>query len=244
MQKKTSDVSQYTRDALPAYQQIKNYVLDQIQHGVWREGDLIPTELSLCETFRVSRMTVNRALRELTADQLLVRYKGSGTYVAQPKFQSTLIEIRNIAQDVRDRGHRHTSKVLHTGSLTASKAQAQRFRIRCGTILLHSIIVHHENDIPIQIEDRLVDSTVAPDYLEQDWSTMTPNQYLMRVAPLPTGQYTIEVRLPDKKIADSLDIPTSQPCLVMDRITFSNNVFTSQATMWHPGNRYKFTGNI
>ncbi|MNW05358.1 UTRA domain protein [compost metagenome] len=73
---------------------------------------------------------------------------------------------------------------------------------------------------------------------------MTPNEYLMRVAPLPTGQYTIEVRLPTKDIAEPLDIPLSQPCLVMDRITFSNHVFTSHATMWHPGNRYKFAGKI
>ncbi|GAB2913206.1 histidine utilization repressor [Paralcaligenes sp. KSB-10] len=229
-------------DVQPAYQQIKNYVLEQIQNGVWKEGDLIPTELALCETFNVSRMTVNRALRELTTDQLLVRYKGSGTFVAQPKFQSTLIEIRSIAQDIRDRGHRHSSKVLQLESLPANDIQARRFQIAPETKLFRSVIVHYENDIAIQIEDRLVDSSVAPDYLEQNWETQTPNEYLMRVAPLPSGQYTIEVRLPTKEIAAPLDIPVSQPCLVMDRITFSNRAFTSNATMWHPGNRYKFAG--
>ncbi|HUG57429.1 MAG TPA: histidine utilization repressor [Candidimonas sp.] len=231
-------------ETLPVYQQIKNYVLDQIQSGAWQEGDLIPTELALCETFKVSRMTVNRALRELTNDQLLVRYKGSGTYVAQPKFQSTLIEIRSIAQDIRERGHRHSSRVISLNTLSATETQAKRFQIAPKTTLFHSVIVHYENEVPIQIEDRVVDAAVAPDYLDQDWQRMTPNEYLMRVAPLPTGQYTIEVRLPTKDIAEPLDIPLSQPCLVMDRITFSNHVFTSHATMWHPGNRYKFAGKI
>lgn len=228
----------------PAYQQIKDYVREQIQSGAWQEGDLIPTELSLCAAFQVSRMTVNRALRELTADQLLVRYKGSGTYVAQPKFQSTLIEIRSIAQDIRDRGHSHTSRVIRLDTLTASEAQSRRFKIASKAPLFHSVIVHYENELPIQIEDRVVDAAVAPDYLEQDWQQMTPNEYLMRVAPLPTGLYTIEVGLPTKEVAAALDIPLSQPCLVMDRVTFSNHAFTSHATLWHPGNRYKFTGKI
>lgn len=230
--------------SVPAYQQIKNYVLEQIQSGVWQEGDLIPTELALCEIFNVSRMTVNRALRELTADQLLVRYKGSGTYVAQPKFQSTLIEIRSIAQDIRERGHRHSSKVVSLTRLTATDAQSRRFGIKARAALFHSVIVHYENEIPIQIEDRVVDADVAPDYLEQDWKGMTPNEYLMRVAPLPTGQYTIEVKMPADDIALLLDISLSQPCLVMDRTTYSNNAFTSHATMWHAGNRYKFAGKI
>ncbi len=185
--------------AEPAYLKIKNHVLSQIQNGVWQEGDLIPTEMALCEQFQVSRMTVNRALRELTGDQLLVRIKGSGTYVAQPKFQSTLIEIRSIAQDIRERGHRHTSRVLQLDTKAASKVQLQRFGLAAGTQLFHSLIIHHDNGIPIQLEDRVVDASIAPDYLKQDWELMTPNEYLMRVAPLPTGDYTIEVRFPLRK---------------------------------------------
>lgn len=230
--------------AEPVYLKIKNYVLAQIQNGVWQEGDLIPTEMALCEQFSVSRMTVNRALRELTADQLLIRIKGSGTYVAQPKFQSTLIEIRSIAQDIRERGHRHTSRVLSLDSITASASQSQRFGIAPGATLFHSVIVHYDNDTPIQLEDRVVDAAMAPDYLRQNWEQMTPNEYLMRVAPLPTGDYTIEVRFPTSSIATSLDIPTEQPCLLMNRSTYSKAKFTSQATLWHPGNRYRFTGKI
>lgn len=230
--------------ALPAYLRIKNYVLEKLQRGEWREGDLIPTERALCDMFGVSRMTVNRALRELTNDGLLVRYKGSGTYVAPPKYQTTLIEVRNIAQDIHERGHQHSSTVLHTGSLQATPEQIRAFRLAAGATLFHSVIVHHENGIPIQVEDRLVDASVAPDYLKQDWTEMTPNEYLMRVAPMPSGEYSIEVRQPDKTIAECLDIAVSQPCLVMDRTTYSNQAFTTHVTMWHPGNRYKFTGTI
>lgn len=189
-------------------------------------------------------MTVNRALRELTTDKLLVRIKGSGTYVAQPKFQSTLIEIRSIAQDIRERGHQHSCQVLSVERLQASPAQARLYGIAPGSALFHSIIVHAENGLPIQYEDRLVDAHMAPDYMEQDWSQITPNEYLLRVAPLPTGFYSIEVLVPPARIAQALHMKEQQPCLVMDRRTFSSEQFTTHARLWHPGDRYKFTGKM
>lgn len=232
------------RSALPAYQRIKDFVLEQIGNGTWQEGDVIPTELALCERFGVSRMTVHRALRELTADQVLVRYQGSGTYVAPSKIQSTLIEIRSIAQDIRDRGHVHSCQVLLLERTRATGAQARRFRLKAHAPLFRSILVHYENSAPIQMEDRVVDAARIPGYLDQDWSSTTPNEYLMHTAPAPTGRYTIEVMLPPQEIASRLDIPLSQPCLVLDRTTFSGGVFASQAVMWYPGNRYKLAGNI
>ncbi|NCW44999.1 MAG: GntR family transcriptional regulator, partial [Gemmatimonadaceae bacterium] len=68
---------------LPAYQRVKRYVLDRIQRGAWQEGDAIPGEEALAREFGVSRMTVNRALRELSDEQIVERVQGSGTYVAQ-----------------------------------------------------------------------------------------------------------------------------------------------------------------
>lgn len=242
--KRDPEIQPYLDSSIPAYQQIKNYVLDQIQRSVWREGDMIPTELALCERFKVSRMTVNRALRELAADGLLLRYKGSGTFVAPQKIQSTLVEIRNIADDIRARGNTYHGAVLHTGTCQASTAQARRFEIRENSLLFRSIIVHHENTLPVQLEDRLVDARIIPDYLSQDWTHMTPNEYLTRCAPMPTGHYSLEARLPTREVMQALEVSHSEPCLVLDRITRSGGVFVSQATMWHPGSRYRFTGEL
>lgn len=232
-----------TLENQPIYLQIKNFVLEKILSGEWREGYLMPTELALCEQFSVSRMTVNRALRELSNDGLLIRIKGSGTYVAKPKYQSTLIEIRSIAQDIRERGHIHSSQVLSVESLTATADQAKAYDIPKDSPLFRSIIVHLENENPIQYEDRLVDASIAPDYLKQDWRFITPNEYLTRVAPLPKGFYTIEMQLPTAKIAQALHMELQQPCLLMSRTTSSGGRFTSFARMWHPGDRYKFSGS-
>lgn len=237
-------IKKHRKTAVPAYQQIKNYVLEQIQQGIWTEGDLIPTEHALCKLFDVSRMTVNRALRELTAEQWLVRYKGSGTFVASHKLQTTLIEIGNIADEIKKRGNRHSSQVLRIGKVYANAAQAKLFSIKPNTLLYHSLIVHLENERPVQVEDRLVNSKVAPEYLSQDWERTTPNEYLMEKAPLPTGRYSLEARLPTKEIALALDMRETEPCLVMDRITYSRKKFTTHVTMWHPGDRFRYAGRV
>lgn len=237
-------VTQRVERAIPAYQRIKDYVLQQIHSGVWTEGEMIPTELALCKQFGVSRMTVHRALRELTSDQVLLRYQGSGTYVAPAKIPSTLIEIRSIAQDIRDRGHEHSCRVLRLDKAKASTAQAKHFGLSTGAPLFRSVIVHYENTVPIQLEDRVVDARRLPDYLQQDWSQTTPNEYLMKMAPAPTGRYTIEVKLPPAEVAEPLDITPEQACLVLDRSTFSGGAFASQAVMWYPGNRYKLAGQV
>mgnify|MGYP006177706231 CR=1 FL=1 len=187
---------------------------------------------------------VRDALGRLRDVGLVYSRQGSGTYVAQPKFQSTLIEIRSIAQDIRERGHQHSCQVLSMERLHASPSQARLYGIAPGAALFHSIIVHAENGLPIQYEDRLVDAQMAPDYMEQDWSQITPNEYLVRVAPLPTGFYSIEVLVPPTGIAQALHMKEQQPCLVMDRRTFSSDQFTTHARLWHPGDRYKFTGKM
>ena len=56
--------------AMPAYEQIKRYVIARIEEGVWKPGGLIPSEAELVKEFGVARMTVSRALRELTTERV------------------------------------------------------------------------------------------------------------------------------------------------------------------------------
>lgn len=231
-------------ETTPIFQRIKDYLLSQIANGTWKEGDVIPSEQALVKQFGVSRMTVNRAVRELTSEQVLTRRQGSGTYVAQQKVQATLVEIRSIADEIRARGHAHRSSLQQLERSKASELLARQFDLPPGHLLFHSVIVHFENGVPIQVEDRWANPQLAPDYMEQDFSCITPNEYLMRAAPLQDATYSIEALPAPRDIADMLAIDTRQPCLVLRRQTRSNGQVASLATMWHPGHRYQFTGSV
>lgn len=229
---------------VPAFLHIKHYLLAQIREGYWKEGDAIPSEQALAKQFGVSRMTVNRAVRALTDEQILSRIQGSGTYVAQHKYQATLVEIRSIAEEVRARGHRHRSELHLLERGKASELMAYPFGMKPGQPLFHSVIVHFENDVPIQVEDRWVNPAVAPDYMQQDFSAITPNEYLMAAAPLQGVNYSIEALSSPREIAEMLQIAAKEPCLVLKRRTLSKGAVASVATMWHPGSRYQFAGSF
>lgn len=228
----------------PAFQRIKDHVLARIGEGAWNEGDAIPPEMRLAEQFGVSRMTVNRALNELEAEGVLTRRKGAGTYVAPRKYQATLVEIRSIADEIRMRGHRHRSVLYRLERQRATKAMAAQFGLAPRGMLFHSLILHYENDTPIQVEDRWVNPALVPAYLELDFGAVTANEHLMKVAPLQRVEYQIEARLPTAEVAGMLAIAADEPALVLRRRTFSRDAVASLAVLWHPGSRYQFAGTL
>ena len=240
-----SSLEEYTaQDSTPIFQRIKDYLVGEIVAGRRKEGDLVPSEQALVRQFGVSRMTVNRAVRELTAEGVLTRRQGSGTYVAPQKYQATLVEIRNIADEIRSRGRTHRSQVRLLREEPAGDELAAGFELAPGLSLYHSVIVHFENDVPIQVEDRWVNPACAPHYLEQDFSTITPNEHLVAAAPLQGATYGIEAQPAPDEIAGMLAIAGGRPCLVLHRRTTSGGRVASVATMWHPGHLARFTGSV
>ena len=235
---------QIAQDSTPIFQRIKDYLLGEIAAGRWKEGDVVPSEQALVRQFGVSRMTVNRAVRELTTEQVLTRRQGSGTFVAPQKYQATLVEIRSIADEIRARGHTHRSSLQLLEHVRGSDLLALQFELEAGAMLFHSVIVHFENELPIQVEDRWVNPACAPAYLEQDFTTITPNEHLMKAAPLQSATYSIEALSPPREIADMLALDARQCCLVLKRRTRALSRVASVVTMWHPGQRYQFAGSV
>ncbi len=228
----------------PAYLRIKNWLLSHIEAGEWREGDRIPSEPELARRFKVARMTVNRAVRELAAVHLLVRTPGSGTFVAPPRHESTLVEIRTIADEIRRGGGVHSSDVKGLSEVRAEKALATELGVAEGQPLFHSVLLHRANGVPVQLEERWVVPDAAPGYLEQDFVRITPSEYLMRVAPLARVVYRIEARLPDDATRALLALAAGEPCLFLHRCTYSRGRAASAANLWYPGNRYRLTGHL
>ncbi|CAN7430689.1 histidine utilization repressor [Trinickia sp. LjRoot230] len=228
----------------PAYQGIKDFILARIHAGEWGEGDQVPSENELAREFKVARMTVNRALRELTAEQVLTRVQGAGTFVARPKYESTLVAIRSISDEIAARGHRHRASVLALGATVADAALAEEIQVKAGSPIFHSRLLHFENDEPVQLEERWVNPATAPDYALQDFTQITPNQYLVRVAPLSRVEYRIEAARPEPETRAHLAMADGEPCLVLHRRTWTRKLVASVANLWHPGERYRFTGHF
>ena len=229
---------------VPFYEKVKQTISDNIASGVWRPHDRIPSEAELVAQFGFSRMTINRALRELTDEGLLVRLQGVGTFVSEPKGQSALFEIRSIADEIAARHHQHRCEVLTLEQTQANALQATALNVREGTLIFHSVMVHYENDLPVQIEDRCVNAGVVPDYLAQDYSQTTPHAYLSLIAPLTEGEHIVEAVRATAEECALLNIKEHDPCLLIHRRTWSASHIVSHARLLFPGSRYRLQGHF
>lgn len=229
---------------LPAYEQVKAFVKSQITSGAWRPGDAVPSEAALQQQFGVSRMTVNRAVKELAVEGLVTRVQGSGTVVAQLHRISSTLAVRDIHEEVLARGHVHTSRLVMLKAIAADAALAQVLGVAVGNTVFHSQLVHFEDEVPIQFEDRHVNPLAAPDYMSNDFNTTTPTHYLLDHAPLTEASYMIEACLPNPLEAKHLALKRGEPCLVMTRRTVSGAHVASAVRLVYPGLRYSFSGNF
>ncbi|MGO3876412.1 UTRA domain-containing protein [Psychrobacter celer] len=245
---------------VPAYQRIKNAILDNIHSGKWQAGEAISTEMALAEEFDVSRMTVNRALKELSEERVLERRQGSGTFVAQQQFNHTFVEVRNIAQDLRSANRDYQAQVVSKRVITASMLDDElrrKFAIDSAAItgessaadssaaVLYEVkIIHFADAQPIQFEERWVDAQKLPEFIEQDFSIINTSEYLIAKSPLERGSYTIRALAAPDDIAALLQIAPQSPTLVLRRQTYSAGKVLTFVKMWHAGERYQFSGEL
>ncbi len=230
---------------LPLYQQVKDHVLTRIRSGEWLPGARVPSEHELVRELNVSRMTANRALRELMRTGVLSRVAGVGTFVADFKAAGHPLQIRNIAEEIRSRGHTHHAQVISLQPIVATREVSERLSLSRDEVqVFHSLLVHFEQGRPVQVEDRYVNPTVAPDYLQVPLDRVTPNEYLMEVAPLQRVEHTVRAVIPPATIASRLELSASEPALLIERVTWSRGARASYALLYHPGSSFELRGGF
>jgi GntR family histidine utilization transcriptional repressor len=226
------------------YQIIRRSIAEDIASGRYKPGQMLPSEHALCDIFHVSRMTVSRAMRELSAENLVRRVPGVGSFVAEKPAESALVEIHNIADEIALRGHVHSADVHVLETVPADAADRADFGLSEDAVLFHSLILHFENGVPLQLEDRKVNPALAPDYLAQDFTCTTPNAYLSQVAPLQLAEHGVQAARACSQTAFLLALDPEEPCLVVTRRTWSGSRQVTAAKLFYPGNRFRLTGRF
>ncbi len=223
------------------YQRIKAYILDGIDDGQWASGALLPSENQLAELFSLSRMTVNRAIKELESDGVVERIRGKGTFVAPPKPLTSVLKIQGIDQEITARGSEYRCEVVTLKSVKATAEVASLLEVKRDTEVFHSGLVHFEDETPIQLAQRWLMPWLAPKYLQQDFSTTTPHEYLMGIAPFTHGEHRIEACMPGARVCRRLLLNSEEPALLIHRRTWVDQRIAACAKLYHPGNRFQIT---
>ena len=226
------------------YEQIKRSVIRDIDAGRLKPDDRVPSETRLAAEFNASRMTANRALKELTEEKRIVRIQGVGTFVARPRPEAALLEIKSISSEIRDWGGEHSAHIICVEEVAASDELLRKMRLKAKGRVFHSIMVHRDKGLPVQYSERWINPVVAPDFLDQDYTKTTPSDYLLAVAPVQEAEHEIEAILPGKQIAGHLEIPEKTPCLRLTRRTWALNQVATFSRLISPGSRYSLKGRF
>ena len=123
---------------------------------------------------------------------------GLGSFVADPSSKGHIIEIRNIADEIRS-GPRTFGPGDRQQGPKADRKSAALLGVGPGTPIFHSVIVHCEAGVPIQLEERFVLGEAAPGYDKADFTRITPNEYLTQAAPLERVDHTVRAILPMRR---------------------------------------------
>jgi GntR family histidine utilization transcriptional repressor len=215
-----------------------------LSSGLWPPGAQMPSEAALVAEFGVSRMTVNRALRELQAEGLVQRTQGVGTFAAPLHRVSSQLTLRDLHEEIEARGHRHLAAVHVQRAVAAPAALAAQLGVAPRSPVFRTLITHFEDGVALQCEDRYVNPACAPDYLLADFTQTTPTQWLFQHTALWRAQYSIEAGRATAQEARLLGIAADAPCLVVVRRTFSSTAPITLARLVHPGSLYTLHGEF
>jgi GntR family transcriptional regulator, histidine utilization repressor len=235
-------VEHFPQDPAPLYERVERFILGKIQSGEWGTSHRLPSEPEFSRMLGISRMTINRAMRELARRNVIDRIPGVGTFVAAAKPVSSLVEIHNIADDIRSRGETYSSRVIELTSIMPSQEVSAGMGMTRKGKLFHVLIVHSANDVPVQLEDRYVLPSFAPQFLAQNFAKTTPTAYLFSITPPTAADHLVEATSARKEWCQPLDISAGEPCLVVTRRTWVRETTTSYMKFIHPGSRYSLSG--
>lgn len=136
----------------PLYKQLIRRLRGDIATGVYPVNARIPSEQELCDAYDVSRVTVRKALAELTAEGLLVRRQGKGTYVSVPRLCKDLRDVNSFHDACRMRGCVPGTQVIHARMVPAQREDVAAQLCRNGEQVVETLRLRLADGVPVMLE--------------------------------------------------------------------------------------------
>ena len=184
-------------------------------------------------------MTVNRALREMAEEGLLVRKRRLGTFVARPPSPSALLEIVDMARAIPASGRAYGYRCLSQDVVEADSGTAEALAIPPGTPVRHIRCLHSADGDPLEFEERWINLELLPEAREADFSQRGPGGWLLSATPWTEAEHTVSAVNATGELARLLEVKRGTACLVLDRRTFQGDAVVTFARLVHPGGRHQ-----
>jgi GntR family transcriptional regulator len=178
---------------IPLYYQIRQRILEQIQSGALKMGELLPSEHVIASELRVSRMTVRQALRSLCDLGVANTQVGKGTFVTGVKLEKTFRRVLSFTEDMEERGVRPGSKTISFEEVRPDRDTAEALQLSSREKVVSLRRIRLANSLPMGIERSCLPSRLCPGLLEK----FDPRTSLYQTL---AEQYGIEMAVADEVV--------------------------------------------
>jgi GntR family histidine utilization transcriptional repressor len=226
------------------YKQIRLDIERRILTGEWPPGYRIPFEHEFMTRYGCSRMTVSKALSELTQADLIERRRRAGTFVRRPKFLSAVLNIPDIRAEITALGRSYGYQLIQCSRRAANAADRARLGVRKAGKVIAIACRHSADDVPFAIEDRLIDLDTVPEAATADFAIDPPGSWLLHHVPWTEAEHAISAIVADRRCAAALDIAIGAPCLVIDRHTWRSGRTLTAVRLLYPGESHKLVARF
>jgi GntR family transcriptional regulator, histidine utilization repressor len=233
-------MSRRTKSAEPAtlHQRIRADIEKRILTGAWRPGHRIPFEHELIAQYGCARMTVNKAITSLVTAGLIVRRRRAGSFVAQPRAQSAVLEIPDIRADITARGQTYSLKLLSRRRRKPAGRHVDEKKLAANGELLALRCLHLANGAPYALEERLISLATVPEANEVDFSVEPPGSWLLGHVPWTEAEHRIRAINADGDIAEALQVAENSACLALERRTWRGSDHITHVRQVFPGSGF------
>ncbi|HZW03928.1 MAG TPA: GntR family transcriptional regulator [Anaerolineaceae bacterium] len=229
---------------VPYYIQLIDILKNLVDEKGLKPGDQIPGEEELCQTYQISRTVVRQALQELEREGLIVRRKGKGTFIAEPKIVEGLVEkLTGFYSDMIERGLNPQTRVLHHLVIPADEKVAGFLEIPVGTPVVDICRLRSINNEPIQLVTTYIPYALCPKLADVDLTNRSLYEFLEKECKLfiARGRRFIEAVSASTEEAHHLQITKGDPLIQLDSISFlENGAPVEYYHAFHRGDRSRF----
>jgi GntR family transcriptional regulator len=209
-------------------------------------GDAIPSERQLGVDLGVSRLTVRAALDELVREGYLVRRRGAGTFVAEPKVPKG-IDITSFSDDMRARGLTPGSRTLELRTIPAGARLGRLLRVSPSEPVVAVKRLRLADGDPMAVEllhvrSSLVPGLTASDLEENSFYELLASRYDISIVG---GTQTVEPTVTNEEESQVLGVPLHSPALLFERVTRTSEANVVEYTSsTYRGDRYRLVTEI
>ena len=228
---------------LPLYYQLMDIIIEKIEKGELAENDQIPSERELCESYRVSRTTVRQTMQELEKEGYIYKVHGKGTFVSPKTYKQSLVQFYSFTDEMKKAGKQPSTKVISFQKVPCDSKAAKvmninvedevykitRLRLSDGEPM-----IYETSYLPVERFEGLSQSALE----KKPMYDIFRSEYDVHITRALESFKAVSAW---KTEAELLTIEEKSPCLMLERITYEEDLVIEYTVSIARGDKFTYT---